>query len=99
MAEKNNFIMTASSDNFNASGNDAQDSKTGLSPCHAYSLLAGYEIEGGPGSYRLAKSSNPRNIRLVQLRNPWGKGEWKGEWNDNDRNWTSQLKSELKFKS
>merc|ERR1712139_138657 len=27
--------------------------------------------------------------------NPWGKGEWKGEWNDKDSRWTPALKAML----
>jgi hypothetical protein len=25
---------------------------------------------------------------LVCLRNPWGEGEWEGDWRDNDRKWS-----------
>ena len=35
--------------------------------------------------------------RIVKLRNPWGKGEWKGSWSDTDSRWTSQLRSELEM--
>ena len=30
--------------------------------------------------------------RLVKLRNPWGKGEWKGDWGDDSWLWTPYLK-------
>ena len=33
--------------------------------------------------------------RLVKLRNPWGKGEWKGTWSDKDSKWTSALKRDF----
>lgn len=33
--------------------------------------------------------------RLVKLRNPWGKGEWKGDWSDNSNLWTPQLRQQL----
>lgn len=33
--------------------------------------------------------------RLIQLRNPWGKGEWKGKWHDGDHRWSRQLQRDL----
>ena len=33
--------------------------------------------------------------RIIKLRNPWGKGEWKGKWNDNDKNWNKTLAKEV----
>lgn len=29
--------------------------------------------------------------RLVKLRNPWGKGEWRGDWSDDSYKWTARL--------
>ena len=43
---------------------------------HAYTLLKVVTL-----------NCQGRQIRLVQLRNPWGKGEFKGEWSDYDQNW------------
>jgi len=37
----------------------------GIVSSHAYSLLAAHEI-----------SKNGQPVRLVELRNPWGKSEW-----------------------
>jgi calpain-15 len=36
-----------------------------------------------------------KNDRIIQVRNPWGVFEWKGDWSDNSRKWTSNLKQEL----
>ena len=33
--------------------------------------------------------------RLVQLRNPWGKLEWRGDWSDNSALWTPALRTTL----
>jgi len=56
---------------------------------HAYSLLAGYEI-----NYKGV------DIKLVKLRNPWGDKEWLGSWSDNDTKWDTlspELLKKLEF--
>ena len=30
--------------------------------------------------------------KVVELRNPWGHGEWSGDWSDNSKKWTKALK-------
>lgn len=95
-AERKNYILTASSDDFNKTGNDNRDTSTGLSPSHAYALLAVYEIEvNSQGLYQRARSSSSSNERLVKLRNPWGKGEWILDWADSDKRWNAHLKKQL----
>ena len=37
--------------------------------------------------------------RVIKLRNPWGKGEWKGKWSDNDKRWTQELREKMNHKS
>jgi hypothetical protein len=37
-----------------------------------------------------------QKISLVKLRNPWGKGEWKSDWNDNDSRWNDVSEHEKK---
>lgn len=34
-------------------------------------------------------------IRLVRIRNPWGKREWKGEWSAESERWTKALRKRL----
>ena len=41
---------------------------------HAYSLISVSEVMG---------------VDLVKMRNPWGKGEWQGDWSDQDPRWDS----------
>jgi len=55
----------------------------GLIGGHAYSLLSAYEGENG--------------LKLIKLRNPWGQHEWNGDWSDNSKLWTPQLKKELNY--
>ena len=31
------------------------------------------------------------------MRNPWGQGEWKGDWSDASPKWTDELKSKVGF--
>ena len=91
--------MTAGSNDICGTGNDNRDAKTGLCGNHAYSLLSAYELKkSSNGEYRLLKSgekSSRQNERIVELRNPWGKGEWKLKWSDNDPNWNPSLKKQL----
>lgn len=98
--EKKNFIMTAGSNDICGNGTDNKDPKTGLCGNHAYSLISAYELKrSSNGEYRVLKpgeKSSSKNERVVELRNPWGKGEWKGKWSDNDtKHWTSRLKKSL----
>lgn len=61
----------------------------GLVGGHAYSLLAGREVTGADGT----------PLRLVKVRNPWGTGEWTGDWSDTSSLWTAAIKSKLAIKS
>ena len=65
--------MVASSQN----GIDSLKSKTGIVQGHAYTLLKVLQLK-----------INNDLIRLVLLRNPWGKGQSSGAWSDDDPNWS-----------
>ena len=54
----------------------------GLVAAHAYTLIA----------VRLVMDDEGKEVRLVQLRNPWGKFEWNGDWSDDSSCWTEDLK-------
>ena len=45
---------------------------------HAYTLLSAAQLT----------LSNGQQVNLVKLRNPWGSGEWKGDWSDKSPLWT-----------
>ena len=53
--------------------------------------------EGTKGIQEL-KLDNDNVIRLIQIRNPWGKFEWNGDWSDNSPLWTDELKEIFKPK-
>ena len=98
-AEDRQWIMCAASADIRGYGTDAQDAQTGLSGNHAYSVLAAYEIEENGGQKRVVphtEQGSPQNTRILKMRNPWAKGEWKGPWSDADRqNWTPEIKELL----
>ena len=98
----NKFIMTAGSDNI-SNGSDALVKKIGICGSHAYSLLEVYELEKlRNGRYKVLTPEESikgmRIVRLVKLRNPWGEGEWKGDWSDDSYLWTPELRKQLNFK-
>ena len=97
-AERNRFVMGAQTRNFMARTGDSLDPVTGLANTHAYTLIGVYEIVNEYGRKRVLRPgepSSPYNERVLKLRNPWGRGEWKQEWSDSSSNWTSELRQEL----
>jgi len=59
----------------------------GIVANHAYSFLDAKE-----------RKVNGELIRLVKLRNPWGTGEWQGEWSDQCPKWTQEAKEAFEQK-
>lgn len=51
---------------------------------HAYSLISIHEVK-----------HEGNNVRLLRLRNPWGSGEWQGDWSDKSTMWTPALKKQV----
>jgi hypothetical protein len=58
--------------------------RTGLYSAHAYTLIGAR-----------AALHRGKKIRLVKIRNPHGKGEWKGEYSDKSRVWTPELRQKF----
>ncbi len=48
----------------------------GYAQGHAYGILQMKTVTDGSETFN-----------FVQCRNPWGQGEWKGDWADNDVMW------------
>ncbi|KAK4452386.1 calcium-dependent cysteine-type endopeptidase [Podospora aff. communis PSN243] len=49
--------------------------RKGIVEQHAYSVMRAVEMDGE---------------RLLLLKNPWGKSEWKGPWSDGSKEWTPE---------
>ena len=49
----------------------------GIVPGHAYSVI---------------QAKQYKDIRLLNIRNPWGEFEWGGAWSDNDSHWDDETK-------
>jgi len=62
-----------------ASGSSGQG---GLHKGHAYSILQVRKVTTG------WMGVGGDTYRLVEIRNPWGNGEWKGDWSDHSDLWT-----------
>ena len=54
---------------------------------HAYTLLSVAQI----------LDDDENQINLVKLRNPWGSGEWKGDWSDKSDKWTDDIRQQLNY--
>lgn len=57
--------------------------RKGIVELHAYSVLKAREVD---------------DVRLVLLKNPWGKHEWKGAWSDGSKEWTAEWLQKLEHK-
>jgi hypothetical protein len=57
---------------------DRAKSNTGIVQGHAYSILKFVKVD---------------NLKLVCVRNPWGQGEWKGDWSDDSELWTKRIQN------
>ena len=33
--------------------------------------------------------------KVMRLRNPWGNGEYSGDWSDSSKKWTAELKKNM----
>jgi len=47
-------------------------------------------------SYTILDASEYGSQRLLEIRNPWGSGEWGGDWGDKSPLWTEDAKAHIK---
>ncbi len=83
---KAGYIITSGSNQ--GTGNHDNKSPYGIAHGHAYSILDAKEYK-----------SNNQRIKLLKMRNPWGKGEWTGPYCDSSSCWTPELKKFFEFKA
>lgn len=57
---------------------DRAKSATGVVQGHAYSIIKLVEVD---------------KLKLICVRNPWGQGEWTGDWSDDSELWTTRMKN------
>ncbi len=55
--------------------------KVGLLENHSFSLVSAFERKVGNDT-----------VKLMKIRNPFGEGEWNGDWSDKSAKWTDQAK-------
>ncbi len=82
-ADSRNFVMSISSHPDDERTKSMIESSYGIECAHAYTLIGVHEVALDYGGY----------VRLMKVRNPWGEGEWKGDWSDSSHLWTPKLKA------
>ncbi|WAR27546.1 CAN5-like protein [Mya arenaria] len=60
-------------------------------PGHAYGITAVKNISLETGMFSFL---NKNKLAMIRLRNPWGQGEWKGAFSDDDPEWQKIPKTE-----
>lgn len=95
------FILAGGTKDLNSDGTDRANKSIGLSGCHAYAIIDVFELERTRSGVKMVKNYKKKNfnsknsIKLLKIKNPWGRGEWKGTWNDNYSLWTPELRENL----
>jgi len=83
---RKNYIICASSGKSNLNKNE----KAGLVSDHSYAILGAFEVP---------HPNNEGTVKLVKLRNPWGRQEWMGDWSDKSSLWTPELRKLLQVEA
>ena len=66
-----------------------EQNKMGIYSSHAYTLL--YIVDG------ITDALTNQQTTLLNLRNPWGRGVWKGTWSFEYRGWTKEMRERLNY--
>lgn len=84
-ADRNDYIMCTCTRTDSHEKEDYLQTTYGLVPGHAYSIISVHDISN--------------ELKLLKLRNPWGMFEWKGDYSDNSKQWTKELKEKVNYKN
>ncbi|KAI9655670.1 MAG: hypothetical protein M1831_004822 [Alyxoria varia] len=81
-------------------GNDSNGApdKEGFVRSHAYTVLEAKEIKRQSEVEKDGKRTGETKeevVRLLKIRNPWGRVEWNGAWSDGSKEWTPKIMKEL----
>lgn len=79
--DEQGFLMTAETSGFD-------DATEGGGPSAAGGLVSGH-------AYSLIQVKEVNDVKLLNIRNPWGNFEWDGAWADNAEEWTEEFISAL----
>jgi len=79
------FLLTAGINSKKPGHGQYKMKRKGLLVDHAYSIIDVKDHK--------EKGQNP--VRLVKLRNPWSRFEWKGDYSDKSKKWDKKLKKDL----
>lgn len=60
-----------------------EDISTGIMSGHAYSVIDVIELPWTEDEKATKKNAH-KTHRLLRVRNPWGMGEWKLKWSENE---------------
>eukprot|EP00756_Hemistasia_phaeocysticola_P043017 Hpha_TRINITY_DN17003_c3_g3::TRINITY_DN17003_c3_g3_i1::g.166108::m.166108/K08582/CAPN15; calpain-15 len=79
-------LMAASCGEKQGGAEKGQFKERGLVPRHAYTILSVHTVKTEAGV----------SVKLLRLRNPWGRFEWKGDWSRKSPLWTQALREACK---
>lgn len=81
-----NIISDALSKNFPVGVDTPSNPPFGLVAGHAYTIDSSLALKDTAGNIA---------VRLLRIRNTWGRDVYSGPWNDNDSRWTTFYKSQV----
>lgn len=81
------YVITAGCVGTGVAAEDAANyARLGLIVDHAYAVISAKEIQ-----------VSGRQVKLLKIRNPWGRFEWSGNWSDNSPLWTDEAKRQVDY--